>query len=49
MKRYYLLFLLLLCNSLIISAQPTDLVVDNQNPGWLSSKINYGDQETKEP
>ena len=27
-------------------AQRTDLVVDNQTPGWLSSKINYGDQKT---
>ena len=29
-----------------MSAQRTDLVVDNQTPGWLSSKINYGDQRT---
>ena len=29
-----------------MSAQRTDLVVDNQTPGWLSSKINYGDQKT---
>ena len=27
-------------------AQATDLVIDNQTPGWLSSKINYGDQQT---
>ena len=27
-------------------AQATDLVIDNQTPGWLSSKINYGDQST---
>lgn len=29
-------------------AQATDLTIDNQTPGWLSSKINYGDQETIE-
>ncbi len=27
-------------------AQATSLLVDNQTPGWLSSKINYGDQQT---
>lgn len=27
-------------------AQATDLTIDNQTPGWLSSKINYGDQQT---
>ena len=27
-------------------AQATDLAIDNQTPGWLSSKINYGDQQT---
>lgn len=27
-------------------AQATDLVIDNQTPGWLSSKINYSDQMT---
>lgn len=32
--------------SLSLFAQATDLVIDNQNPGWLSSKINYGDQLT---
>ena len=41
---------LLLCLTLSISlwahAQATDLVVDCQTPGWLSSKINYGDQQT---
>lgn len=29
-------------------AQATSLVIDNQTPGWLSSKINYGDQLTVE-
>jgi uncharacterized protein YjdB len=41
---------LLLCLTLSISlwahAQATDLIVDCQTPGWLSSKINYGDQQT---
>ncbi|MCH5308036.1 MAG: Ig-like domain-containing protein [Prevotella sp.] len=32
------------CSSLL--AQATDLVIDNQTPGWLSSKINYSDQLT---
>ena len=27
-------------------SQATDLVVDNQNPGWLSSLIPFGDQKT---
>ena len=34
------------CISLCANAQATDLVVDCQTPGWLSSKINYGDQQT---
>ena len=45
MKKY-----LFLCTALWVSlwasAQATDLVVDCQTPGWLSSKINYGDQQT---
>lgn len=39
-------FCITLCVCLNMSAQRTDLVVDNQTPGWLSSKINYGDQRT---
>lgn len=39
-------FCITLCVWLNMSAQRTDLVVDNQTPGWLSSKINYGDQKT---
>ena len=31
---------------LALFAQATDLTIDNQTPGWLSSKINYGDQQT---
>lgn len=39
-------FCITLCVCLNVSALRTDLVVDNQTPGWLSSKINYGDQKT---
>ena len=45
MKKYLALFLSL-CISVFANAQATDLVVDCQTPGWLSSKINYGDQQT---
>lgn len=30
----------------VANAQATSLSVDNQTPGWLSSKIGYGDQQT---
>lgn len=45
---------ILLCLTLIhlicmsTFAQATSLTIDNQTPGWLSSKINYGDQLTLE-
>lgn len=43
MKR--LLFTLLaMCLTMVAYAQATSLTVDCQTPGWLSSKINYGDQ-----
>ena len=45
MKRV-LTICLAFCCSLLVNAQATDLVIDNQAPGWLSSKINYGDQQT---
>ena len=45
MKRLLLLFMTI-CVSIYSHAQATDLVVDCQTPGWLSSKINYGDQLT---
>lgn len=45
MKKY-LVLCLSLCISVLANAQATDLVVDCQTPGWLSSKINYGDQQT---
>lgn len=37
--------MLLMCFT-CISAQNTILVVDNQNPGWLSNKIPFKDQES---
>lgn len=46
--RQILLFLMLLCGYMLCGAQATSLTVDNQTPGWLSSKINYGDQQTVE-
>lgn len=39
-------FLLLICSHALCGAQATSLTIDNQTPGWLSSKINYGDQQT---
>ncbi|MBR5060652.1 MAG: leucine-rich repeat protein [Prevotella sp.] len=45
MKRL-LAFMMLVCACTLTFSQATDLVVDNQTPGWLSSKINYGDQVT---
>lgn len=45
MKKLLLLCVLsVACSALF--AQATDLVVDCQTPGWLSGKINYGDQLT---
>lgn len=43
-----LTFILLLFCYVLGGAQATTLVVDNQTPGWLSSKINYGGQQTVE-
>ena len=51
MKQIKLIFLLAVLMSMAaIEAfcQATSLVIDNQTPGWLSSKINYGDQQTVE-
>lgn len=45
MKRLFLSWTMLIISALSF-AQATDLVVDCQTPGWLSSKINYGDQQT---
>ena len=43
-----LTFLVLSISYVMCGAQATSLTVDNQTPGWLSSKINYGDQLTVE-
>lgn len=45
MKKIILL-LMLIAATITTSAQQTSLVIDNQTPGWLSSKINYEDQQT---
>lgn len=44
--KHFLTVLMLLCGYMLCKAQATSLTVDNQPPGWLSSKINYGDQIT---
>lgn len=41
-----LTFLMLTCCYALCEAQIFSLTIDNQNPGWLSSKIEYGDQQT---
>ncbi len=47
MKRISTLFMMMLmCISMM--AQATEMSIDNQTPGWLSSKINYEDQITLE-
>lgn len=46
MKRYIFTILTILSFCITAYSQVTDLVVDCQTPGWLSSKINYGDQQT---
>lgn len=45
MKKIISLIALIIA-TIAASAQQTTLVIDNQTPGWLSSKINYGDQQT---
>lgn len=46
MKKVLLLLIVSLCINL--HAQETKLVIDNQNPGWLSSLISYPQQNTLE-
>lgn len=41
-----LMLCLMLAFCLFGFAQATDLVVDCQTPGWLSSKIDFGNQQT---
>lgn len=45
MKKILLLMLSIVI-SLTAMAQAITMTIDNQTPGWLSSKINYGDQQT---
>lgn len=45
MKHLTFLIALLMCCG-IAKAQQISMTVDNQTPGWLSSKINYSDQAT---
>ena len=46
MKRFLSYFMLMFCCLASVWAQQTSLVVDNQTPGWLSSKIPFADQAT---
>lgn len=46
--RQFLSLLMLLCSFSLCRAQVTSLTIENQTPGWLSSKIGYGDQQTIE-
>ena len=46
MKRFIIAILATFSFCIAVYPQATDLVVDCQTPGWLSSKINYGDQQT---
>lgn len=46
--KHLLTFLMLTYSYMLCGAQATSLTVDNQAPGWLSSKIGYGDQQTVE-
>lgn len=46
MKKLLSYFLLMYCCVVTVSAQQTLLVIDNQTPGWLSSKIPFADQAT---
>ena len=46
MKRLLSYFTLMFCCFATVSAQQTSLIVDNQTPGWLSSKIPFADQAT---
>lgn len=44
--KHILSVFLLICAYIMCNGQAQTLVIDNQTPGWLSSKINYSDQET---
>ncbi len=46
MRRNFVIFIIMAVATVLAYAQKTTLVIDNQTPGWLSSKINYGEQLT---
>lgn len=46
MNRTFLIITFTFLCRLLMSSQATSLAIDCQNPGWLSSMINYGDQQT---
>lgn len=48
MKNKLFIIAITLCSCLKVFSQATSLTVDCQTPGWLSSMINYGDQQTLE-
>lgn len=48
MKRNLFSLIMAMFIGLNTYAQHTSLIVDNQTPGWLSSKIEYKDQQTLE-
>ena len=48
MKNMLFIIATMLCCCLKVFSQATSLTVDCQTPGWLSSMINYGDQQTLE-
>ena len=48
MKNMFFIIATMLCCCLKVFSQATSLTVDCQTPGWLSSMINYGDQQTLE-
>lgn len=41
-----LFLFMMVCSYVLCMGQATSIVIDNQTPGWLSSKISYGDQQT---
>ena len=47
MKNITILLVVLMSMACISAkAQQTSMTIDNQTPGWLSSRINYGDQQS---
>ena len=46
MKRILFAFAIALCSYIGAYSQATSMTIDCQNPGWLSSKIDYADQQT---